>query len=97
MYAKYPSETSELGQPLPIIHLSTLVTFDPLCAAAGGLDLAERLLQDPKLSQNKQACAGLTDMKQLFGYLQLFQVTDKVRAERRMHRLIMLFFLPPRH
>ncbi|XP_053498450.1 histidine--tRNA ligase isoform X1 [Ictalurus furcatus] len=44
----------------------------------GGLDLAERLLQDPKLSQNKQACAGLTDMKQLFGYLQLFQVTDKV-------------------
>ncbi|XP_058264744.1 histidine--tRNA ligase isoform X2 [Hemibagrus wyckioides] len=44
----------------------------------GGLDLAERLLKDPKLSQNKQACAGLTDMKQLFGYLQLFQVTDKV-------------------
>ncbi|TTE22035.1 Histidine--tRNA ligase, cytoplasmic [Bagarius yarrelli] len=44
----------------------------------GGQDLAERLLQDPKLSQNKQACAGLTDMKQLFGFLQLFQVTDKV-------------------
>lgn len=44
----------------------------------GGQDLAERLLQDPKLSKNKQACAGLTDMKQLFGYLELFQVTDKV-------------------
>ncbi|RXN29165.1 histidine--tRNA cytoplasmic isoform X1 [Labeo rohita] len=44
----------------------------------GGQDLAERLLQDPKLSQNKQACAGLTDMKLLFSYLQLFQVTDKV-------------------
>ncbi|XP_062845993.1 histidine--tRNA ligase isoform X2 [Trichomycterus rosablanca] len=44
----------------------------------GGLDLAERLLQDSKLSQSKQACAGLTDMKQLFSFLQLFQVTDKV-------------------
>lgn len=47
----------------------------------GGQDLAERLLQDHKLSQNKQACAGLTDMKLLFGYLELFQVTDKVRSE----------------
>uniref|UniRef100_A0A673L968 histidine--tRNA ligase n=1 Tax=Sinocyclocheilus rhinocerous TaxID=307959 RepID=A0A673L968_9TELE len=44
----------------------------------GGQDLAEQLLQDPKLSQNKQACAGLTDMKLLFSYLELFQVTDKV-------------------
>lgn len=44
----------------------------------GGLDLAERLLQDPKMSQSKQAVAGLTDMKQLLSYLQLFQVTDKV-------------------
>lgn len=38
------------------------------------MDLAERLLQDAKMSQSKQACAGLTDMKQLF------QVTDKVRG-----------------
>ncbi|KAK6298909.1 hypothetical protein J4Q44_G00304190 [Coregonus suidteri] len=44
----------------------------------GGMDLAELLLQDAKMSQSKQACAGLTDMKQLFSYLQLFQVTDKV-------------------
>ncbi|KAJ8337530.1 hypothetical protein SKAU_G00364960 [Synaphobranchus kaupii] len=44
----------------------------------GGMDLAEKLLQDPRLSQSKQACAGLTDMKQLFIYLQLFRVTDKV-------------------
>ncbi|KAI1898484.1 hypothetical protein AGOR_G00072820 [Albula goreensis] len=44
----------------------------------GGMDLAEKLLQDLKLSQSKQACAGLTDMKQLFSYLQLFRVTDKV-------------------
>ncbi|KAJ0049831.1 hypothetical protein NL108_003601, partial [Boleophthalmus pectinirostris] len=44
----------------------------------GGMDLAERLLQDPKISQSKQACAGLTDIKLLFSYLQLFQITDKV-------------------
>ncbi|KAM3843028.1 histidine--tRNA ligase isoform 2-T2 [Diretmus argenteus] len=44
----------------------------------GGMDLAERLLQDQKMCQSKQACAGLTDMKLLFTYLQLFQVTDKV-------------------
>lgn len=46
---------------------------------AGGKDLAERLLQDQKMSQSKQACAGLSDIKLLFTYLQLFQVTDKVR------------------
>lgn len=45
----------------------------------GGMDLAERLLQDQKMSQSKQACAGLSDIKLLFSYLQLFQVTDKVR------------------
>uniref|UniRef100_A0A4W6E182 histidine--tRNA ligase n=1 Tax=Lates calcarifer TaxID=8187 RepID=A0A4W6E182_LATCA len=44
----------------------------------GGRDLAERLLQDPKMSQSKQACAGLSDIKLLFSYLELFQVTDKV-------------------
>lgn len=58
----------------------------------GGQDLAERLLQDPKLSQNKQACAGLTDMKLLFSYLQLFQVTDKVRSEvKNLLKKIQLF------
>nr|XP_015205391.1 PREDICTED: histidine--tRNA ligase, cytoplasmic [Lepisosteus oculatus] len=44
----------------------------------GGLDLAEKLLQDPKLSQSQSARDGLTDMKQLFKYLELFKVTDKV-------------------
>lgn len=44
----------------------------------GGMDLAERLLQDQKMSQSKLACAGLSDIKLLFTYLQLFQVTDKV-------------------
>ncbi|CAJ1058001.1 histidine--tRNA ligase isoform X2 [Xyrichtys novacula] len=44
----------------------------------GGKDLAERLLQDQKMSQSKQACAGLSDIKLLFSYLELFKVTDKV-------------------
>ncbi|KAF7227921.1 histidine--tRNA ligase isoform X2 [Nothobranchius furzeri] len=44
----------------------------------GGRDLAERLLQNPRLSQNKLACSGLSDVKLLFSYLELFQVTDKV-------------------
>ncbi|MEQ2181958.1 hypothetical protein GOODEAATRI_017075, partial [Goodea atripinnis] len=44
----------------------------------GGMDLAERLLLDPRMSQSKQACAGLSDIKLLFSYMQLFQVTDRV-------------------
>ncbi|XP_062249735.1 histidine--tRNA ligase isoform X2 [Platichthys flesus] len=44
----------------------------------GGMDLAERLLQDQKMCKSKQACAGLSDIRLLFSYLQLFQVTDKV-------------------
>uniref|UniRef100_A0A3P8UHU2 histidine--tRNA ligase n=1 Tax=Cynoglossus semilaevis TaxID=244447 RepID=A0A3P8UHU2_CYNSE len=44
----------------------------------GGMDLAERLLQDQKMSQSKQACAGLSDIKLLFSYMHLFQITDKV-------------------
>ncbi|NXY78194.1 SYHC protein, partial [Glareola pratincola] len=47
----------------------------------GGLDLIERLLQDPKLSQNKLAKEGLGDMKLLFEYLTLFGITGKVRSE----------------
>lgn len=46
--------------------------------SVGGMDLAERLLQDQKMCQSQQACAGLTDIKLLFSYLQLFQATDKV-------------------
>uniref|UniRef100_A0A3Q3KQ66 histidine--tRNA ligase n=1 Tax=Mastacembelus armatus TaxID=205130 RepID=A0A3Q3KQ66_9TELE len=44
----------------------------------GGKTLAERLLQDHKISQSKQACAGLSDIKLLFSYLELFHITDKV-------------------
>lgn len=50
------------------------------------MDLAERLLQDQKMSQSKQACAGLSDIKLLFTYLQLFQVTDKVRVHHHSDR-----------
>uniref|UniRef100_A0A8C6MJ68 histidine--tRNA ligase n=1 Tax=Nothobranchius furzeri TaxID=105023 RepID=A0A8C6MJ68_NOTFU len=51
--------------------------FVTVCVS-GGRDLAERLLQNPRLSQNKLACSGLSDVKLLFSYLELFQVTDKV-------------------
>nr|XP_010296021.1 PREDICTED: histidine--tRNA ligase, cytoplasmic [Balearica regulorum gibbericeps] len=46
----------------------------------GGLDLIERLLQDPKLSQNKLAKEGLGDMKLLFEYLTLFGIAGKIVA-----------------
>ncbi|XP_062384221.1 histidine--tRNA ligase-like [Sardina pilchardus] len=44
----------------------------------GGLELAETLLKDPKLSKSEPACAGLSDIKLLFKFLQLFNITDKV-------------------
>ncbi|XP_028316172.1 histidine--tRNA ligase isoform X1 [Gouania willdenowi] len=47
-------------------------------AMQGGMDLAESLLQDQRLCGNKQANAGLQDIKQLFSYLQILRVTDKV-------------------
>lgn len=46
--------------------------------SAGGVSLVEQLLQDPKLSQNKQALEGLGDLKLLFEYLTLFGIADKV-------------------
>ncbi|XP_074958444.1 histidine--tRNA ligase, cytoplasmic isoform X2 [Phalacrocorax aristotelis] len=48
----------------------------------GGLDLVERLLQDPKLSQNKLAKEGLGDMKLLFEYLTLFGITGQASEEK---------------
>ncbi|XP_058590308.1 histidine--tRNA ligase, cytoplasmic isoform X3 [Neofelis nebulosa] len=44
----------------------------------GGVSLVEQLLQDPKLSQNKQALEGLEDLKLLFEYLTLFGIADKI-------------------
>ncbi|XP_064017449.1 histidine--tRNA ligase, cytoplasmic isoform X2 [Pogoniulus pusillus] len=48
----------------------------------GGLELIEQLLQDPELSQNKQAKEGLGDMKLLFEYLTLFGITGKASEEK---------------
>lgn len=47
----------------------------------GGVSLVEQLLQDPKLSQNKQALEGLGDLKLLFEYLTLFGIANKVSQD----------------
>ncbi|XP_032844374.2 histidine--tRNA ligase, cytoplasmic-like isoform X2 [Tyto alba] len=52
----------------------------------GGLDLIERLLQDPKLSQNKLAKEGLGDMKLLFEYLTLFGIVGKISFDLSLAR-----------
>ncbi|NXW54607.1 SYHC protein, partial [Eurystomus gularis] len=52
----------------------------------GGLDLIERLLQDPKLSQNKLAKEGLGDMKLLLEYLSLFGITGKISFDLSLAR-----------
>ncbi|XP_075298134.1 histidine--tRNA ligase, cytoplasmic isoform X1 [Opisthocomus hoazin] len=52
----------------------------------GGLDLIERLLQDPKLSQNKLAREGLGDMKLLFEYLTLFGIAGKISFDLSLAR-----------
>ncbi|KAK4814762.1 hypothetical protein QYF61_026739 [Mycteria americana] len=54
--------------------------------STGGLDLIERLLQDPKLSQNKLAKEGLGDMKLLFEYLTLFGITGKISFDLSLAR-----------
>ncbi|XP_061858632.1 histidine--tRNA ligase, cytoplasmic-like isoform X2 [Colius striatus] len=52
----------------------------------GGLELVDRLLQDPKLSQNKQAKEGLGDMKLLFEYLSLFGIGGQVSFDLSLAR-----------
>uniref|UniRef100_A0A5F9CWZ7 Histidine--tRNA ligase, cytoplasmic n=1 Tax=Oryctolagus cuniculus TaxID=9986 RepID=A0A5F9CWZ7_RABIT len=52
----------------------------------GGVSLVEQLLQDPKLSQNKQAMEGLGDLKLLFEYLTLFGVNDKISFDLSLAR-----------
>lgn len=60
------------------VDTSITLNANIVSVSVGGMDLAERLLQDQKMCQSEQACAGLSDIKLLFSYLQLFQVTDKV-------------------
>nr|KAF6346638.1 hypothetical protein mPipKuh1_006059 [Pipistrellus kuhlii] len=52
----------------------------------GGVSLVEQLLQDPKLSQNKQALEGLGDLKLLFEYLALFGIADKISFDLSLAR-----------
>lgn len=64
-----------LGDNVP---LSSPYWFALQICLPGGVSLVEQLLQDPKLSQNKQALGGLGDLKLLFEYLTLFGIADKV-------------------
>ncbi|PNJ59332.1 histidine--tRNA ligase, cytoplasmic isoform X6 [Pongo pygmaeus] len=52
----------------------------------GGVSLVEQLLQDPKLSQSKQALEGLGDLKLLFEYLTLFGIDDKISFDLSLAR-----------
>nr|KAF6480248.1 hypothetical protein HJG59_006148 [Molossus molossus] len=52
----------------------------------GGVSLVEQLLQDPKLSANKQALEGLGDLKLLFEYLTLFGIADKISFDLSLAR-----------
>ncbi|KAM5298604.1 histidine--tRNA ligase, cytoplasmic isoform 4-T4 [Ctenodactylus gundi] len=52
----------------------------------GGVSLVEQLLQDPKLSQNKQALEGLGDVKLLFEYLTLFGIDNKISFDLSLAR-----------
>uniref|UniRef100_A0A8C0KSE7 histidine--tRNA ligase n=1 Tax=Canis lupus dingo TaxID=286419 RepID=A0A8C0KSE7_CANLU len=52
----------------------------------GGISLVEQLLQDPELSQNKQALEGLGDLKLLFEYLTLFGIADKITFDLSLAR-----------
>ncbi|XP_075397793.1 histidine--tRNA ligase, cytoplasmic [Tenrec ecaudatus] len=52
----------------------------------GGVSLVEQLLQDPKLSQNKQALEGLGDLKLLFEYLTLFDIDNRISFDLSLAR-----------
>uniref|UniRef100_A0A5F5Q4N9 Histidine--tRNA ligase, cytoplasmic n=1 Tax=Equus caballus TaxID=9796 RepID=A0A5F5Q4N9_HORSE len=52
----------------------------------GGVSLVEQLLQDPELSQNKQALEGLGDLKLLFEYLTLLGIADKISFDLSLAR-----------
>lgn len=52
----------------------------------GGISLVEQMLQDPSISQNKQALEGLGDLKLLFEYLTLFGITEKISFDLSLAR-----------
>ncbi|XP_069055503.1 histidine--tRNA ligase, cytoplasmic-like [Pleurodeles waltl] len=53
---------------------------------SGGLELIQHLQQDPQLSQNKQFLEGLSDVKTLFEYLELFGVTNQISVDLSLAR-----------
>nr|CAB3251815.1 histidine--tRNA ligase, cytoplasmic-like [Phallusia mammillata] len=53
---------------------------------SGGIDLIEKLLTDESLLKSKCAVQGLTDMKLLFNYLEIFQVIDKASFDLSLAR-----------
>ncbi|XP_073252523.1 histidine--tRNA ligase-like isoform X1 [Porites lutea] len=52
----------------------------------GGMELVESLLQDPVLSKNESAKAGLEDMRLLLTYIELFEIKDKVSFDLSLAR-----------
>lgn len=52
----------------------------------GNSELIDRLLKDDKLSANKVALEGLKDMRQLFVYLKLFGVEEKIAFDLSLAR-----------
>ncbi|KAM4875655.1 histidine--tRNA ligase, mitochondrial [Thomomys bottae] len=52
----------------------------------GGISLLEKMFQDPKLSQSKQALEGLRDLKLLFEYLTLFGIAEKISFDLSLAR-----------
>lgn len=44
----------------------------------GGMELVDSLAQDPALTENKSAKAGLEDMRLLLTYIDLLKIKDKV-------------------
>ncbi|XP_004841968.1 probable histidine--tRNA ligase, mitochondrial isoform X4 [Heterocephalus glaber] len=52
----------------------------------GGVSLVEHMLQDPRLSQNKQALEGLGSLKLLSEYLTLFAIMEKISFDLSLVR-----------
>ncbi|KAK2116828.1 Histidine--tRNA ligase, cytoplasmic [Saguinus oedipus] len=77
-HGKEQNQASPAAIPLPSPHCKSL--------SPGGVSLVEQLLQDPKLSQNKQALEGLRDLKLLFEYLALFGIDDKISFDLSLAR-----------
>lgn len=53
----------------------------------GGMELVESLMADEALSKNKSAKSALEDMKLLLQYVDLFDITDKVRSLTRLWKM----------